>query len=226
MSNQNGKYVYFARHGQTEYNKQKRLQGWKDSPLSEEGIGHSQLMGEALQGYSFSNVWVSPLGRAIQTANIMQEYIGFEYETTDDLREVSFGDWEGLTLPEIGEQYPGMWEDRQNDKWNYIPPGGESNKHARERALRMKERIISSMPESQILVIAHFAINRLVLSQFMNIAPEDVMRMNVPHGIIYRLLHIGGEWQISWQMAGQLDEGFQEGWLEQTVSENQLIPKY
>lgn len=226
MSYQNGISVFFVRHGQTVYNMQKRLQGWKDSPLSEEGTGHSQMMGKALQDQSFTHVWVSPLGRAIQTANIMQEYIGFEYDTTDDLREVSFGDWEGLTLPEINEQYPGMWDERQNDKWNYIPPGGESNHFAQARAQRMKDRIEACEAGSRILIIAHFAINRLVVSQLMDMQPDDVMRMNVPHGILYRLQQHGCGWEVSWQMADQLHEGFQDGWLPQYVSENQLIQKY
>lgn len=226
MSDQNNICVYFARHGQTEFNKQKRLQGWKDSPLSDAGKEHSREMGRALKGKSFTPVWVSPLGRAIQTAEIMQEFIGFEYETNDDLREVSFGDWEGNTLPEIDEKFPGMWEERQNNKWSYIPPGGESNEHAQERAIRMANQIRKCEPGSQVLIIAHFAINRLILSQFMDIEPSDTMRMNVPHGIIYRLHLNGSEWKVSWQMADKMDEGFQDGWLPQYQSENQLIPKY
>lgn len=226
MNDQNNICVYFCRHGQTEYNKQKRLQGWKDSPLSDLGKEHSRQMGEALNGMSFSPVWVSPLGRAIQTAEIIQDHVGFEFETNNDLREVSFGDWETYTLSEIEEQYPGQWDERQNNKWTFIPPGGESNRNAEDRAVRMAERIKQCEPGTQALIIAHFAINRLVLSQFMDIETEDLMRMNVPHGIIYRLQKNGGDWQVSWQMADKLDEGFQDGWLPQYQSENQLIPKY
>ncbi len=220
------KIVYLVRHGQTEFNKHKRLQGWKDSPLSDEGKEHSRIMGDALKRFTFSQVWVSPLGRARQTADIMRESMGFEYDVTDDLREVSFGDWEGFTLPEIDEKYPGQWDSRQNDKWNYRPPGGESNKNAVARAIRIKNRIEETVRKHPVLIIAHFAINRLIISQCIGLQPEEVMRMNVPHTILYRLRYERDEWRVAWQMADQLQEGFQEGWLPQYQSENQLIPKY
>lgn len=214
--------MYLVRHGQTEWNRQRRLQGFQDSPLSELGHQQAKQLGEAIKrlGLPITQAWVSPLGRARQTAEQIAAAVSLELEFMDDLREVSFGDFEGNTLPELDEKYPGAWEARTEDKWGYRPPGGESNADALNRAQRMAARIEQWQDDCPPLIIAHFAINRLILSQLIGVQPEDTMRMNVPHGGIYRVQYTDGIWKPGHMdvVGGETD--FRDGWLEQIQYEN------
>ncbi len=214
--------VYFVRHGETVYNKEKRLQGWIDSPLSEKG--EQQVRRVALKVKSMNTgvqfAYVSPLGRARQTAEIYENELGIELQVIDSLKEVSFGDFEGNTLAELDVKFPGLWKARQADKWNYCPPGGEANKHAVPRALEVVRTIEEHSSEEPLLIIAHFAINRLVISLLAKILPEETMKMDVPHETIYRAQNVNGSWNVSYLKLDEEDHEFQEGWLIQQRPEN------
>lgn len=217
------KTVYFVRHGQTEWNLQKRLQGHLDSPLSPLGQEQAHQVGQVFPWDGVRQAWVSPLGRARQTAEIMAQDRPVEIHLFDELREVSFGELEGNTLDEIELQFPGHWAERQANKWSYRPPGGESNADALPRAQEMVRRI-EAFPESEpLLIVAHFAINRLMLCELLQQPPEVCMRMNVPHGMIYRATQENSEWRLHHMDALKQENEFQPGWIEQVRPENQPI---
>ncbi len=216
------KSVYFIRHGQTLFNREQRLQGWMDSPLSPKGKQQAHQIASKIKSLNLGiqYAYVSPLGRAQQTADILRQELGFQLEIDDNLREVSFGDFEGNTIKELDEKFPGQWEARQSNKWNYRPPGGEANKDAVPRAKKIVERIQFHPNGSSLLIIAHFAINRMILSLLAGISPEETMQMNVPHEIIYRAYQMNGQWRIGYYSPGENDGRFKEGWLIQHRPEN------
>ena len=214
------KTAYFIRHGETLFNRDKRLQGWLDSPLSEKGRSQARILARALQPLGIPRAWASPLGRARETAEIVCREMGIAYENLDALREVSFGDFEGKTLPELDIYFPGQWAARQADKWNYCPPGGEANKDAVPRALEMARRLENQPDGNPALIIAHFAINRLILAALIGLPPRETMEMNVPHDVIYRAQRENGPWRIGYWLAGESDRGFHPNWLIQKKPEN------
>lgn len=214
------KTVYFVRHGETRFNQEKRLQGWRDSPLSETGRKQAHTVAQLLKPLGLFRAWVSPLGRVQETAEIVQQELNLSLETLDALREVSFGDFEGYTLTEIAQRYPGLWELRQANKWSYRPPGGESNQEAVPRAAEVADRIDQSPDSEPILIIAHFAINRLILAVLTGLPPDETMNLNVPHEVVYRAQKSDGKWQIAYLAANEIEKGFQSNWLRQIQPEN------
>ncbi len=215
------KTVYFVRHGQTCFNRDKRLQGWLDSPLSGEGKEQVRHVAKALKELRIDHAFVSPLGRARETLEILRSEKTFSAELTPHLREVSFGDFEGNTLPELDKKFPGMWEARMSDKWNFCPPNGEANRDAVPRAQEIVRRIASFPEDHSLLIVAHFAINRIILSLLANIPPEETILMNVPHLVVYRAQLIEDQWRVSYFDTTTTQEtGFQEGWLLQHQPEN------
>ena len=206
------KTIFFVRHGETLFNLEKRLQGWNDSPLSHYGKLHAQAVAEVIAGFDIHQAWISPLGRAQETAAIIHARAGVPLETDSNLKEVSFGDFEGKTLPEIEVNFPGMWADRMADKWNYCPPNGESNKDAVPRARSIADKI-EAYPASSVLVIAHFAINRIIISLLAGVDAVDTVQMDVPHGVIYKTEKSNGVWKVSYLDTKLLGEGFKDGWL-------------
>ncbi|MDO5894700.1 histidine phosphatase family protein [Agrobacterium sp. Azo12] len=126
--------IYVIRHGQTDWNAERRLQGQKDIPLND--FGRSQavangkalgdLLGDTVSQFDFV---ASPLGRTRETMQLIRSAMqlpALDYRTDDRLVEISFGDWEGRTLPELKLQVPDRVKARNRAKWDFIPPG----KHA------------------------------------------------------------------------------------------------
>ncbi len=119
------------RHGQTAWNAEGRLQGQKDIPLNDTGRSQAagngaalkRILGQTVSDYDFV---ASPLGRTRETMEILRRAMGLDplaYRTDARLVEVSFGDWEGHTLPELMAKVPERVEERMHSKWNFIPPG-------------------------------------------------------------------------------------------------------
>jgi broad specificity phosphatase PhoE len=214
------KTTYFVRHGETRFNQEKRLQGWRDSPLSDRGREQVRIVAQLLKPLGLSRAWISPLGRALETAEILQRELNLSLETLSALREVSFGDFEGFTLPEIDRLFPGLWQTRQANKWSYRPPGGESNQEATPRAVEVANRIDSLPDQEPILIIAHFAINRLILAALAGLTPDETMNQNVPHDVVYRAQKQDCKWQIAYLSSSESQKGFQSNWLLQIQPEN------
>src|SRR5690242_8884053 len=124
--------LIFVRHGETDWNREFRFQGQRDIPLNEHGRRQAARNGRAMTGVLRAEKWAlvaSPLGRSVETMRIALEAAGEggrTFATDPALMEVNYGDWEGLTLAEIGEQFPEASRARDADKWDFSPPNGES----------------------------------------------------------------------------------------------------
>ena len=124
--------MIFIRHGETDWNREARLQGQRDIPLNALGRRQAARNGRILPLLLGDNEWcfiASPLGRAIDTMTIIFEAAGMTdqvFETDDRLMEMCFGRWEGLTLAEVAQKDPQGEHRREVEKWSYVPPDGES----------------------------------------------------------------------------------------------------
>jgi broad specificity phosphatase PhoE len=124
---------YLIRHGQTDWNVEGRFQGSVDIPLNDHGREQAKRNGLAFKaelpdptGWRFMS---SPLSRARETMEIVREAAGlvpFDYDIEPLLREVSYGDWERQTVPELEVKVPELVAERSIDKWGFVPPNGES----------------------------------------------------------------------------------------------------
>jgi len=120
--------IYLLRHGETIWNKQGRRQGWKDSPLTKKGCSQATANGVRLRKLLANGdavkMYSSPQGRAWQTAVLVAEEINYPVNDIlleNSLREISFGDWEGMTEPEVADLFPREWAKRNSDTWNNRP---------------------------------------------------------------------------------------------------------
>lgn len=169
------KKITLIRHGVTEWNKKFRYQGITDVPLAKEGIVQAEKTALRLMGESVCRVISSPLERSLETAEIIAEKTGAgKVEVWDSLVEVDFGDWEGLTVPEIkkesGEEFFAMWRKSQVD---VTPPNGEDSDKVYDRAVLSAEKLISSVDE-HILVVGHGAIFKAMLPPLIGVQKSSV----------------------------------------------------
>ncbi|HEY5411862.1 MAG TPA: histidine phosphatase family protein [Caulobacteraceae bacterium] len=128
--------IFLIRHGQTEFNVQRRLQGRMDSPLTPLGIEQAQRMGRVLGAFAEAperwRVVSSPLGRTLRTAEIVCRTMGLgcRIETDPRLAEIHIGDWEGLSQEEVESNAPGAGS---GAGWFFNAPGGETYEDVAER---------------------------------------------------------------------------------------------
>ena len=163
----------FVRHGQTDWNAEGRIQGQTEIPLNERGRAQAKINGENLVRLRLPEdmpFFVSPMARAQETARIIAHVVGRDFEgftTVPDLRELTFGDWEGRTLVDVWRDDPDPVEDRKDDKWNYVPPNGESYAQLLERV----RPVLETLPDEAVIV-SHGGVMRTVIRHLTGL-PED-----------------------------------------------------
>ena len=135
--------ILLARHGETDWNRDGRWQGWSDPPLNETGRAQAQLLAEQLRSTPFDAVYASDLRRAFETAEIVAATHGLDVVADAGLREIDIGSWSGLTREEIDERFGGE------------RPDGESREQHAARVLAAVERIARANPGRRILVVTH-----------------------------------------------------------------------
>lgn len=134
-----GPVVYYVRHGETDWNVAGRLQGRHDVPLNRNGHAQAVHCGQILRDLfakdgrdaAAFDYLSSPLGRARHTMELMREALGLEangYRIDQRLAEIAFGEWEGFTIAQLHSRDPQRIAAREQDKWAFVPPGGESYK--------------------------------------------------------------------------------------------------
>lgn len=173
---------YLARHGETEWNRRGRMQGHRGVPLSTEGRRQATQLAGRLRSVEFSAVYCSDLQRAVETARIITAGRDLAITTDSDLREFSYGEWEGLTQEEVETRYPGALAERIEAGGNlgWTAPGGESAIDALHRAGRFSTRASASLDAREnVLVVAHGGSLRALVVCLLDLADTDFWKFRV-----------------------------------------------
>lgn len=154
--------LYIVRHGKTIWNAEGRLQGHVDICLNEEGVTAATQLGKQLADIDFDIVYASPLIRAHETAKIIFENRNVPIVTDDRLKELSFGDMEGITTTEwFSESSPYHFFFSEPDKYP-TPPNGESLEDVCKRSAEFLKEVIEPQADTanRIMIVAHGALNK------------------------------------------------------------------
>ncbi|MBW2065934.1 MAG: histidine phosphatase family protein [Deltaproteobacteria bacterium] len=143
------------RHAKSEWNQSKRIQGQKDSPLTEEGKREAERWGEFLVSFCWDRIMTSDAGRALETANIVNGFLNVPVHTDIRLKEQDWGRWTGKTLVEIKREEPDFLEKEIDSGWKFCPPGGEDRLSLLKRSRESLLSAAGRWPGENILVITH-----------------------------------------------------------------------
>ena len=143
------------RHGETPWNREKRMQGTTDTALSDVGRAQAQALGRRLAGHSFTALYSSDLSRARETARAIAEHSGHEVVTDARLQERRFGIFEGLTAAEIQSRYPDEHARFVSRDPEYEVPGGESARVFTQRCLGCLAAIADHHRGEAVVVVSH-----------------------------------------------------------------------
>ena len=136
--------------------------------LSQEGYRQAALLGERLAGKNIDKVYSSDYLRAVQTAQTANLYWNVEHEIDPGLREISFGDMEGLSDKVIAERFADFKKEQAKMEQDLPYPGGESAGDAVKRAFPVLERIARG-PEKQVVVVSHGCLIRSLVAHILGI---------------------------------------------------------
>ncbi len=153
------------RHGQTVWNVEKRIQGSGNSELTPEGISASRMWGRYLLTYGtdWNRIIVSPLQRARETAELVNEALQLPLQVDEGIRELNWGEWEGRTIDEIKRDNPGQLEELLHHGWEFRPPGGESRKELLDRVLASLRENSDRWPKENLLIVSHLGVIKSLL---------------------------------------------------------------
>jgi broad specificity phosphatase PhoE len=186
--------LYFVRHGETDWNAARRLQGLKDIPLNALGRRQAAQCGELLaklfaasgaspQHFGFTS---SPLSRARETMDILRVGLGLpqkDYAIDQRLAELSFGSWEGLTYKEVRDRDRSILAKRDRDKWNFQPPGGESYAQLLVRVREWHDGV-----SGDAVVTAHGGVARAFLVLYGVKTPTEAPLGDIAQGVVYEFM--------------------------------------
>lgn len=161
-----------VRHGATVLSTEDRFAGATDVALSDEGREQTQRLAERLSHERIMGVFASPLGRTVETAQILATPHELEVQTRDGLREISHGRWEQMTRREVEERFPEEAAEWEKDPYTFAPAGGESGLAVTARALPALIELVRDHPGENILVVSHKATIRLLLSSLLGFDPR------------------------------------------------------
>jgi broad specificity phosphatase PhoE len=163
--------ILLVRHGETDWNLSRRLQGHADLPLNETGRKQARALADELAEVELDAVYSSDLSRAFETARIVAEPRGLEVTALEELRERHFGSWEGLTDDEIQSRFPEVAEGVLGD--------GETREELDRRVFDVLQRIAREHSDGTVLVVSHGGPLRAVLRHCGVDRPDRVANCHV-----------------------------------------------
>jgi probable phosphoglycerate mutase len=174
--------IYMIRHGQTDWNAKKRLQGQTEIPMND--LGKSQVLGNAKKLCALSenpgdfDFVSSPICRARETMMIIRETLGLprdEYRVDDRLKELNYGEFSGHTWDELRQTRPAEALQRYDSSWTYVIPKGECYAMLSKRVLNWFHEI-----ERDTIVAAHAGVSRVLQAHFGKYPDNDVAFLDAP----------------------------------------------
>jgi alpha-ribazole phosphatase/probable phosphoglycerate mutase len=176
--------VLLIRHGETEGAESRRYKGHIDVPLSRNGIEEMKRLADFINSYALSAVYCSDLNRARKSAEIIADPYGITPVTVRDLRERSFGIWEGMSFDEIQEKYPQEFNAWAGNPLKFKPMQGESTIEVESRALHIFNEILEKHCGESIAIVSHGGINRVILCHVLGIPLENIFRIEQDFGAL------------------------------------------
>ncbi|MBL0898479.1 MAG: histidine phosphatase family protein [Reyranella sp.] len=194
--------LYMLRHGETAWNTERRMQGTRNSDLTERGRSQALAMGRTLRAELAREpgptIFLrSPFGRARETSEIVGRELGLvsaDWRDDSRLAELAYGEWEGFSWKEIEVTHPTALADWRADPHGYCPPGGETHYALRQRSLAVLTEIAAS--GIRTVVVGHGVSGAVVRGLNLGLDARAMFVLEKPQDAFFRLL-AGSEERIS-----------------------------
>ena len=178
--------LYLARHGQTSFNVEGRIGG--DPDLTDKGLAQAQALARHMGDRGIPWLFTSTRKRSHQTASpLLEGRPKVNVMALKEFDEIWAGDCEGMRYEDIQRDRPDVMQGRHADKYGFAYPNGESYAMLRERVRRGMRRALFLAADSPLMIIGHQAINRIILSLFLQQRSEDIPYIYIPQNQYYHI---------------------------------------
>jgi probable phosphoglycerate mutase len=177
--------IFLVRHGETEWNRARRYQGWGDSPLTAAGVAQAEAIGRRLRTLpeaAAAAIVTSPIGRARRTAEIIAQCLGYTAPLRFDerLREISIGSWDGLDRREVRSRMGAGFEEFV---WYFQTPDGETYDGFAGRIAGW----LAEQEDGPVIAVSHGVVTRVLRGLYAGLPRAEALRLPVPQDRIFRL---------------------------------------
>ena len=154
--------LYMVRHGQTAASRENRFSGSSDPPLTAVGEAMAEAFARAYAPVTWNAIYAQPAARTRQTAEPLCRLTGLAPTVEDGLKEIDYGEWEGLRQDEVKQRWPDAYAYWAHDVASRGTPGGETAFHVAARAMRVVEAIRTRYDQGNVLLVSHKATLRVI----------------------------------------------------------------
>lgn len=165
--------LYLTRHGQTDWNIARRYQGHSNTELNQTGIRQAEQLARRLSKETIHAVYSSDLVRASNTAKAIAAFHNIEPRSDIRWRELSFGDWEGMTYEEMSAHSPDLFDAWMKDSLTVSTPNGETHRQLAERVQAAFDEVRAKHKEETVLIVGHSGSMQTLLTLLLGV---DVSR--------------------------------------------------
>ena len=184
--------ITLVRHGETDWNKNHRIQGGSsDTLLNETGRQQAEKVALRLKSENIQAIYSSPLQRALDTARAIAKYHHLKIETEPSLRELEVGELEGVPVTEIGKHLDKIMTDGNESGFPSVMPGGESLVKLQERTWNSIRNIVQKHPGGEVVVICHYFVLLSIICSVINLPISQIGRFRVNAGSISAIIFDG-----------------------------------
>ena len=176
--------IYLIRHGETANAGEVCFNGHFDVDLSDKGVKQSLLLAKALKDRPIQAVYSSDLKRTQIGAKFIADRHNLKHVPCKELRELAFGDWEGLSISEVNRRYPDKLKERLENIELFQVEGGESFFQLKDRVIPKFEQILAEHPSGNIVLLCHGGVIRIILSHVLEISVKNLFRINQPYASV------------------------------------------
>ena len=175
--------IYLIRHGETDYNRLKIYYGIIDIKLNKNGLFQAKRMKKYFESKTIDFIYSSPLKRTIQTTKAI---FGKNFIVSEDLKEMNFGEWEGLNHKQILEKYPEKYKKWLDNPLDNLIPGGEGFPLLSKRVNRFFYDLLQKHLGKTIAVVTHAGVIRTIIFQYYKKNFKSMWDISLPPlSIIY-----------------------------------------
>ena len=170
--------LILVRHGETEWNKQRRIQGCRsDTRLSPKGLEEADRLATVLRKERIDAIYSSPMKRAAETAQIIADACKMKVELFNELREIDAGALDGLFERELTGTYEAAWKGLRGGNPSTPLPGGESLQDLQKRTSWAVDRMLEKHVDGTVVVVAHLLANLAIVCQALGINLGQIARL-------------------------------------------------
>ena len=189
--------LILIRHGESTWNRERRIQGQLDPPLSDLGRAQAQGVAKRFAGRKIEALYTSDLLRASQTAAPIAAALGISATPVPELREIFLGEWEGVQTEDLAARFPEAWDAwTREPSWDLVP-GGEGAATFEQRVETEVRRLLERHPSGDVIVVTHGGVIQVALHYVVGRSSHGIFAFRISNGSVSVLEQRNGRMVIT-----------------------------